>query len=184
LTLCSLAGVATSLLLKSVRCDRCGAQVEQDPMKLCFPTKESYQHIRAVALEPGGASVHTHRAIHWGSTGRQGEDVSKHLSCRKGNAPSCIQSGFQFFAVNLSAGFYAVYCVDCNLFASQVSPRISMSFSFADPEFEPPYITTPDVLPFPSLKLRVALLSAQLINYSSLGGTDYGGWVTPRPLID
>lgn len=70
-------------------------------MKLCFPTKESYQHIRAVALEPGGASVHTHRAIHWGSTGRQGEDVSKHLSCRKGNAPSCIQSGTQFFAVNL-----------------------------------------------------------------------------------
>eukprot|EP01043_Picozoa_sp_COSAG02_P035512 COSAG02_NODE_2548_length_8557_cov_17.177229_5_plen_51_part_00 len=50
-----------------------------------------------------------------------------------------------------------------------------MSFSFADPEFEPPYISTPDVLPFPPLELRVALLSAQLINYSSLGGTDYGG---------
>ena len=54
-------------------------QVEQDPMKLCFPTKESYQHIRAVALEPGGASMHTHRAIHWGSTGRQGNDVSATL---------------------------------------------------------------------------------------------------------
>jgi hypothetical protein len=50
-----------------------------------------------------------------------------------------------------------------------------MSFSFADPKFEPPYISAKDVLPFPSLELRVALLSAQLINYSSLGGTDYGG---------
>ena len=105
--------------------------VEQDPMKLCFPTKEAYQHIRAVALQPGGASLHTHRTIHWGSSGRQGPEVA---------------------------------------------PRISMSFSFADPEFEPPYISTKGILPFPDLALRVALVSAQVINYSSLGGTDFGGW--------
>ena len=51
-----------------------------------------------------------------------------------------------------------------------------MSFSFADPEFEPPYITAAGALPFPALELRVALVSAQLINYSSLGGTDGAGW--------
>ena len=57
-----------------------------------------------------------------------------------------------------------------------VEPRISMSFSFADPEFEPPYITAAGALPFPALELRVALVSAQLINYSSLGGTAGAGW--------
>eukprot|EP01043_Picozoa_sp_COSAG02_P038106 COSAG02_NODE_2914_length_7755_cov_1036.500000_3_plen_148_part_00 len=142
-------------------------QVEQDPMKLCFPTKESYQHIRAVALEPGGASIHTHRAIHWGSTGRHGSDVSIYF------CPALQRQE------NIHATDATVYPVISDLVGKlcgyQVSPRISMSFSFADPKFEPPYISATGVLPFPSLELRVALMSAQLINYSSLGGTDYGG---------
>ena len=45
-----------------------GDTPEQEPMRLCFPTKEAYQHIRAVSLQPGGASFHTHRTIHWVST--------------------------------------------------------------------------------------------------------------------
>ena len=103
---------------------------DDDPMRLCFPNKEAYQNIRAVNLPPGGVSFHTHRAIHWGSAGRVGENVE---------------------------------------------PRISISFSFSDPEFEPPYFD-PAELPFPPLRSRVALMSGQIINYSSLGGTDGGGW--------
>ena len=34
-------------------------------------------------------------------------------------------------------------------------------------DFEPPYFS-PKVLPFPDLKLRAALVSAQVINYSTL----------------
>eukprot|EP01045_Picozoa_sp_COSAG04_P007944 COSAG04_NODE_430_length_14511_cov_936.561079_6_plen_105_part_00 len=45
-----------------------GDTPEQEPMRLCFPSKEAYQHIRAVSLQPGGASFHTHRTIHWVST--------------------------------------------------------------------------------------------------------------------
>lgn len=42
--------------------------------------------------------------------------------------------------------------------------RISISYGFTDPAFEPPYFQTPDkALPFPPTPLRVALASAQLI---------------------
>lgn len=48
---------------------------DKDPMQCCFPDKEAYQHIRAVPLEAGGASFHTHRIIHWGSSGRAAAEV-------------------------------------------------------------------------------------------------------------
>lgn len=44
---------------------------EEDPMSLALPTKESYQHIRALPTATGGALLFTHRIIHWGSRGRK-----------------------------------------------------------------------------------------------------------------
>eukprot|EP01052_Picozoa_sp_SAG31_P025861 SAG31_NODE_2297_length_5987_cov_10.665251_2_plen_430_part_00 len=68
-------------------------------------------------------------------------------------------------------------------------PRLSLSFSFADPDFEPCYL-----LPearcssgsnFPSAPARLALMSAQLLNYSSLATTDPTGWrAVAGPLAD
>lgn len=42
-------------------------------------------------------------------------------------------------------------------------------------DFEPPYFS-PKTLPFPDLKLRAALVSAQVINYSTLAVGDKEGW--------
>lgn len=45
-------------------------------------------------------------------------------------------------------------------------PRVSISYGFTDPSFEPPYFASPSkALPFPCTSLRVALAAAQLINY-------------------
>lgn len=41
-----------------------------DPMQLCFPTKDSFQNIRSAPVDQGGCTFHTHRTIHWGSSGR------------------------------------------------------------------------------------------------------------------
>jgi hypothetical protein len=44
--------------------------------------------------------------------------------------------------------------------------RISVTFGHSEPRFEPPYLATPQAhLPFPKAPLRLALASAQLINY-------------------
>ena len=42
-------------------------------------------------------------------------------------------------------------------------------------DFEPPYFS-PKALPFPDLKLRAALVSAQVLNYSTLAVGDKEGW--------
>lgn len=55
-------------------------------------------------------------------------------------------------------------------------PRIALSFGFSTPDFEPPYFS-PKSLPFPSLSLRVALTSAQVLNYATLATGDAQGWV-------
>eukprot|EP00435_Cladocopium_sp_Y103_P055517 s1143_g18.t1 len=56
-----------------------------------------------------------------------------------------------------------------------VPPRVALSFGFSTEDFEPPYFS-PKVLPFPDLKLRAALVSAQVINYSTLAVGDREGW--------
>ena len=150
-----------------------GEEPEQDPMRLCFPTKEAYQHIRAVSLQPGGASFHTHRTIHWVSTQTPKRTKAVQvLQCAtrvQDYPPRWWFAEGVVVVASLSQG-------SSGRDGDGVEPRISMSFSFADPEFEPPYIAAAGALPFPALELRVALVSAQLINYSSLGGTDGAGW--------
>jgi len=47
--------------------DPCNA--DADPLRLCLPHKEAYQHITAVPAEKGSAVLFTHRVIHWGSRG-------------------------------------------------------------------------------------------------------------------
>eukprot|EP00927_Polykrikos_kofoidii_P047942 TRINITY_DN42210_c0_g1_i1.p1 TRINITY_DN42210_c0_g1~~TRINITY_DN42210_c0_g1_i1.p1 ORF type:complete len:472 (+),score=74.41 TRINITY_DN42210_c0_g1_i1:41-1417(+) len=54
--------------------------------------------------------------------------------------------------------------------------RIALSFGFSSPDFEPPYFK-PKHLPFPPLDLRLALASAQVLNYSTLSNTDREGWI-------
>ena len=70
---------------------------------------------------------------------------------------------------------------------SRAAPRVSLSFVFSDPAFEPPYLadaTDEDdgaaLLPFPRFALRLALASAQIINYSSLAPSDPAGWRAVR----
>lgn len=55
-------------------------------------------------------------------------------------------------------------------------PRIALSFGFSTPDFEPPYFK-PKHLPFPALELRLALMSAQVLNYATLAAGDEEGWV-------
>lgn len=43
---------------------------DADPLQLCLPNKEAYQHITAVPAETGSAVLFTHRVIHWGGRGR------------------------------------------------------------------------------------------------------------------
>lgn len=59
--------------------------------------------------------------------------------------------------------------------SGSVPPRVALSFGFSTEDFEPPYFS-PKVLPFPDLKLRAALVSAQVINYSTLAVGDKEGW--------
>eukprot|EP00933_Yihiella_yeosuensis_P028133 TRINITY_DN21938_c0_g1_i1.p1 TRINITY_DN21938_c0_g1~~TRINITY_DN21938_c0_g1_i1.p1 ORF type:complete len:471 (-),score=110.53 TRINITY_DN21938_c0_g1_i1:183-1595(-) len=55
-------------------------------------------------------------------------------------------------------------------------PRIALSFGFSTDDFEPPYFSR-KALPFPSVKLRAALASAQVLNYATLSAGDARGWV-------
>ena len=58
--------------------------------------------------------------------------------------------------------------------------RCAISFSFsnnAETSFEPPYLSEKH-LPFPALALRVAVCSAQILNYSTLAFGDPRGWMT------
>lgn len=57
-----------------------GDSEEGDPLALCFTTKESYQHIRAAPVNAGGCTFHTHRTIHWGSSGRPSYNGSPRIS--------------------------------------------------------------------------------------------------------
>jgi len=57
------------------------------------------------------------------------------------------------------------------------SPRIALSFGFSTSDFEPPYFKLKH-LPFPSLDLRLALVSAQVLNYATLAAGDQAGWTT------
>ncbi|CAE7254472.1 unnamed protein product [Symbiodinium sp. CCMP2592] len=54
-------------------------------------------------------------------------------------------------------------------------PRIALSFGFSTEDFEPPYFS-PKALPFPELRLRAALASAQVLNYATLAVGDREGW--------
>lgn len=45
---------------------------EEDPMRVALPTKNEFQNIRALPLDPGSCAFFSHRIIHWGSTGRKG----------------------------------------------------------------------------------------------------------------
>ena len=60
-----------------------------------------------------------------------------------------------------------------------IGPAISSSLfprqTFSSQDFEPPYFS-PKALPFPDLKLRAALASAQVLNYSTLAVGDKEGW--------
>ena len=70
--------------------------------------------------------------------------------------------------------------------AALAAPRVSLSFAFSDPSFEPPYLVAEKkrtLLPFPRFKLRLALASAQIINYSSLAPSDPAGWRAVRGLL-
>lgn len=55
-------------------------------------------------------------------------------------------------------------------------PRISLSFGFSTADFEPPYFSLKH-LPQPRLSLRVALASAQVLNYATLATGDKEGWI-------
>eukprot|EP00516_Mucochytrium_quahogii_P007692 CAMPEP_0203756380 /NCGR_PEP_ID=MMETSP0098-20131031/9683_1 /ASSEMBLY_ACC=CAM_ASM_000208 /TAXON_ID=96639 /ORGANISM=" , Strain NY0313808BC1" /LENGTH=407 /DNA_ID=CAMNT_0050648247 /DNA_START=1537 /DNA_END=2760 /DNA_ORIENTATION=- len=101
-----------------------------------FGDLEAIQSITAAPLQHGGATVHSHRTIHWGSP------VSK------------LYKG---------------------------PPRISLSFSFSDPKFEPPYLTRSAC--YPEFCLRLALSAAQVINYSSLASADGSGWKAVGPPV-
>ncbi|CAK9022631.1 Hypothetical protein (Fragment) [Durusdinium trenchii] len=59
--------------------------------------------------------------------------------------------------------------------SAAVPPRVALSFGFSTQDFEPPYFS-PKALPFPDVKLRAALASAQVINYSTLAVGDQEGW--------
>mmetsp|Transcript_73180 Transcript_73180/g.210150 ORF Transcript_73180/g.210150 Transcript_73180/m.210150 type:complete len:482 (-) Transcript_73180:27-1472(-) len=108
-----------------------GDTEDGDPMQLCFPNKDGYQNIRCEPVAQGGCTFHTHRTIHWGSSGRPGY---------------------------------------------RGRPRIALSFGFSTLDFEPPYFN-PKSLPFPALGLRLALCSAQVLNYSTLSIGDAKGWI-------
>ena len=43
---------------------------DADPLRLCLPNKEAFQHVTPVPAEAGSAVIFTHRVIHWGSRGR------------------------------------------------------------------------------------------------------------------
>ena len=111
---------------------------DKDPLQLCLPDKEAYQHITAVPAEAGSAVVFTHRIIHWGSRGRgrpKGYDTS--AAATASTAPPL----------------------------KPVEPRVCVSFGFADDAYEPAYVARSSNLPFPPLAHRAALVSAQCIVY-------------------
>ena len=92
----------------------------EDPLIATLRSDAAVQAVRACPLKPGGCVIFSHRAMHWGSSGR----------------------------------------ADCD------QARISISFGHSDPTFERPYFARPDkVLPYPSVGVRLALVSAQLIAY-------------------
>lgn len=108
-----------------------GDAEDADPMGEIFSKDMSaFRNIRPAPVAAGGSVFHTHRTIHWGSSGR----------------PSYVGR-----------------------------PRISLSIGFSDPKFEPPYFST-KLLPFPPLGHRVALASAQVLNYATLSVGDAMGW--------
>ncbi len=66
---------------------------DADPLRLCLPHKEAYQHITAVPAETGSAVVFTHRVIHWGSRGTP-RSVEKDGVRRPTPPRVCVSFGF------------------------------------------------------------------------------------------
>eukprot|EP01023_Acetabularia_acetabulum_P066441 TRINITY_DN8976_c1_g1_i8.p1 TRINITY_DN8976_c1_g1~~TRINITY_DN8976_c1_g1_i8.p1 ORF type:complete len:427 (+),score=100.00 TRINITY_DN8976_c1_g1_i8:122-1402(+) len=50
---------------------------DPDPLQRSLPNKESFQKIKSVPVEAGGAVIFTHRVIHWGSQGRRGYGIPR-----------------------------------------------------------------------------------------------------------
>jgi hypothetical protein len=109
--------------------------VDKDPLQLCLPRKEAYQHITAIPAEAGSAVVFTHRIIHWGSRGR-GRPASYEAENANSQTP-----------------------------LPPLEPRVCISFGFADDAYEPAYVSRAANLPFPPMAHRAALVSAQSIAY-------------------
>jgi len=55
-----------------------GDTEDADPLRVALPSKESYQHIRAMPRQAGQSVMFTHRVIHWGSKRAPNTD----LPCR------------------------------------------------------------------------------------------------------
>lgn len=53
---------------------------EKDPLHRALPTKESYQHIRALPCESGDSVLFTHRILHWGSRGNSETSVHPRIA--------------------------------------------------------------------------------------------------------
>ncbi|KAJ1628848.1 hypothetical protein T492DRAFT_1014993 [Pavlovales sp. CCMP2436] len=124
---------------------------EDDPLARALASRpDAAQSIRAAPVKAGGVTFHGHRTIHWGTAG-----------ARAAGPPP--------------------------------GTRISLSCCFSDAAFEPPYLSSGSSaaklgkgkgkaaqatasLPFPTHAHRAALVSAQLLNYSSLAATDISGW--------
>ena len=119
--------------------------VDKDPLQLCLPAKEAYQHITAIPAEAGSAVVFTHRVIHWGSRGVGRPDGFQRRAQKNTLNDSRVNANAQL--------------------APPVEPRVCVSFGFADDAYEPAYLPRAGNVPFPPLAHRAALVSAQSIAY-------------------
>eukprot|EP00392_Amoebophrya_sp_AT5.2_P007069 g7083.t1 len=128
------------------------------PLQKCFEKEKSaYQHIYCAAVKAGGFCCHTHRVIHWGNQGKAGASST---------APARIALSFAF-TNNEGTTFEPP-----NLLASSADEEVTDCTTPTERESSLKRVAVP------ALNVRVALCSAQLINYSMLSVGDPRGWKT------
>ena len=154
-----------------------GDPEDGDPLQRVFQDKAAYQKIRSVPVPAGGCTFHTHRTIHWGSAGRNSGSVPPRVALSFGF--STEDSGWELglgHNLRCQTNFGRLQYINrpANLWAIKIWSSHEIPQSQVQ-DFEPPYFS-PKVLPFPDLKLRAALVSAQVINYSTLAVGDKEGW--------
>lgn len=152
-----------------------GEMVKEPMARVFFNRNENFQKIRSAPVRQGQFTIHTHRVIHWGSTG----DID--FVKKKPR----ISYSFAF-ANNASGPFEPAYIAKKQKhFESLLNKRCNAQLKGHEKKTNSKFYSKSDGLVNAAIDIRltdfqdrVSLCAAQVVNYSTLAVADEHGWKT------